>query len=341
MATSKDLREPNDGVANLYLRVQQLRTEAPVPFSRAAIGIKTSGLDCLIQVIRHANSFYWEHPRLPEEEINPILPYAWQDFKLHNNDHELLQSLVAGKKRLVDELRDLVPGDFSFASLAKSSLMNSTLWSSSEWALARKTLDLDTGETGSLGTLTQQGKASLLQYHCHQESNVDLQTFIGGFFMPETSKITVSRHPTFVRVEYLSNPSKPWSIADLRAFNMPLGRVEIGDAGPEFVLPSAWQTYFLVAVVKMRRPEADDHDFVRTYTSDGHPVEMAISWPSFMSDDWSLSDTGGHSYMLFYIKKNGGIQLHHPETSLPAIRRLEMSSAVLSVLDYHRRQAGI
>ncbi|KAH6997287.1 hypothetical protein EDB80DRAFT_896981 [Ilyonectria destructans] len=327
MATSRDLRDLVDRPSEFFMRVQQLRTEPPVPFRQADVGIKTNGLDCLIQLIRHANSFCYEHPRLPEEERNPILPYSWQDFDLPDNDPELFKSMVAGKKRLVDELRTLVPEGFSFASLAKSSLMNSTLWSSLEWALLRGFFDSDTREGLSPGTPTEQGEAGLLQYHCHQESNVSLQKFIDGFFMPkaEKVKIPISWRPRFVRVEYLSNPSKPWSFADLRNFEMPIGTFRKGDAGWKFVLPSSWKDYYLIAVVRMRS-DAPDREFIRTYMRNGQPVAMAQTPSTFMSDDWSLSDTGGHSYMLLYTKTVQVPPIYNPELFAPVASEPKVSS---------------
>ncbi|KAH6971626.1 hypothetical protein BKA56DRAFT_677717 [Ilyonectria sp. MPI-CAGE-AT-0026] len=312
MATSRDLRDMVDRPSEFFMRVQHLRTKPPLLFPPSFVGTKTSGMDCLIQLIRHANSFCREHPRLPEEKRNPILPYSWQDFDLPDNDIELVKSMIADKKRLVNELRTLVPEGFSFASLAKSSLMNRTLWSSWDWALLRGFFDTDTHEGRSPGNLTEQGKVGLLQYHCHQESNVSIQTFINDFFMPKATQIPVSFRPRFVRVEYLSNPSQPWSFADLHTFEMPIGDLQEGDRGQRFVLPASWKDYYLIAAVRMRS-DAQHHDSLQTYTRNGILVKMAQSAASFMTDDWSLGDAGGHCYMLLYMRTFYVPSLYRPE----------------------------
>ncbi|KAF7550744.1 hypothetical protein G7Z17_g5525 [Cylindrodendrum hubeiense] len=325
MDTSNDLRSVNESDPHGWMTRDQLCTEPPHAFKTADIGAETSGLDCLVQVIRHTNSFLLEHYRLDDEGENPILPYAWQDFNIRRKanprlldpDHtdgslawELSQALDT-KKRLLEDLKSKVPGGLSFQILASSSLMNETLWSSTTWDLVQAKINMETAQLVVESTRLQRGESGLLRYHCDQHSNVDIQTFIYDVFQRSRSEVLISRRPEFMRVEYLSNPHEPHHIDALRNFQVPLCSFEEDD------VPYEEQWYSLVAVVRMREFDTG-RDFVRTYSEGGYPVQMVQSPITFISDKWRINDKGGHSYMLFFVRAAMPVPLSPPETLGPA-----------------------
>ncbi|KAH7134643.1 hypothetical protein B0J13DRAFT_641236 [Dactylonectria estremocensis] len=187
-------------------------------------------------------------------------------------------------------------------------MMNKSLWSSEPWRLFRAFWNV---QTGRATLVAHPGESGLLKYHCDQDSNVGIHTFIDQTFL-ESRPMPLCLGPDFIRVEYRSNPESPHHIDALRSFRVPLGRLESIEGQTNFRIPYWDDRYSFIAVVRMKSTTSA-HDYVRTYSSSGQPVPMAQYPATYMSNEWRMNDLGGVSYMMFFLRVNEVFNVAAPE----------------------------
>ncbi|KAH7121631.1 hypothetical protein EDB81DRAFT_891199 [Dactylonectria macrodidyma] len=100
----------------------KLRKEPLIAYPESLVGAETSGIDCLVQVIRHTH------------------------FDPSSSDDQTKERRVKAKKQFVSLLKVEIQclGDqeqLSFLNLAESYIMANTLWSSSTWLAAQSLQD--------------------------------------------------------------------------------------------------------------------------------------------------------------------------------------------------------
>ncbi|KAF5557956.1 hypothetical protein FPHYL_7551 [Fusarium phyllophilum] len=129
---------------------------------------ETSGVDCLVNVIRHTNTLFENSEQ--REEGNPLLTYAWQPFFPREVDEELTNHRIATKRRVLEHLKDRISETLTFEECCNSDLMNKTLWSSYNWLLYQ----YNHPGTSTVEARRQGAIASLIEYDCRQNSNLSL-----------------------------------------------------------------------------------------------------------------------------------------------------------------------
>lgn len=143
-----------------------LQSSPPLDVSNRRVGLPAKGLDCLVRVIR---IYYSTQVTLSDdaftseirqqEKDNPVLEYAWQDFEQYGRGptDELKNKHAEAKKSILLAMgltEHSPPEAFTFLSLARSDIMNNTLWSRPQFRLYTRGLETVV-DPGSGSTLWQ------------------------------------------------------------------------------------------------------------------------------------------------------------------------------------------
>lgn len=272
----------------------------------------TSGLDCLAHLIRHCNALLGSTSSTQLEELNPLLYYAWQDFR-PSRDGQIDRKGIDGR------MHRLLPAYVSFKDYSESDLMNSTIWSSTEWTLL---FDPVTPQNGRLTQDHRQArqelaKASLIEFDCTQNKNLQLQEVVDRHLLERDGRILAPQPPNFIRVRYSSHASDPLPFSGLVAFK--LDPVEI-DRPNDHVSQRPTLDYSLVAVVRMRK-NPQGRDCIKTWTPMGYPTELEET--NIISRLWSVSH-GNLRFMLVYAqstRKPGYFVEHYDKADIGDIPR--------------------
>ncbi|KAF5606531.1 uncharacterized protein FSUBG_5928 [Fusarium subglutinans] len=228
---------------------------------------ETSGVDCLVNLIRHTNALFNNKSSEQREEGNALLTYAWQAFFPREVDEELTSHRIALKRGVLEHLKDRISGTLTFEDCCNSDLMNKTL--------------------------RQRAIASLIEYDCRQNPNLSLQRAADQHCaLQKTKDFLVLKEPDFARVLYHSHAENPKPFSDLLEFDLvvPDERAAVynGSSCP----------FSLISVVRMR-DTIHERDYMRIYDDGGIPV-MQIESATQTPPIHSLSSKGGHSYLLVF-----------------------------------------
>ncbi|KAF4468936.1 X-pro dipeptidyl-peptidase [Fusarium albosuccineum] len=308
-----DLRVLLPGERGIPERQHRLMHDTPPALD--ATDADSSGLDCLVRLIRHYNALDPHHEPTKEEEENPIFAYAWQDFTPISGagQDEVTMQRKNAKRRLIQQLGTVVGDGKTFESYAFSSLMNRAFWSSDAWALPGTKLGFTKDKTWEeIGTFpldylntVEGGSDSLIRYDCRQDATLELQAAVDRHFEPRkdsrgTWRATAifGRKVSFVRVLYLANEIEPRPMADLATFELPFVIAGTDDDG-EPANEESRETLSLVAMVRMRK-EQDSTDYIRTFLPGGIPGWFKGPPKPYVNNSWKVGDPGGQRYMLIY-----------------------------------------
>ncbi|KAF4980335.1 hypothetical protein FZEAL_3652 [Fusarium zealandicum] len=268
----------------------------------------TSGLDCLVYLIRHCNAYLEDYARIREEEANPILVYAWQAMGNIDMSAEEQEQYLAAKLDLLEQLADQGLTAKTFESYFLSELMNVTLWSSVQWNLYRCEFTLpEEGDllcSDSLGR-SEAAATSLIHFDCRRDPSTELQATISQRFKPRKINgqwsVLITNGPNFVRVHYFAHEQQPWPMSELNTFEVPIGDTITDEDGQHHLEMEAGRLQYVLNTVVRVRDTPQGHDCMRTYEPNGRPVLLPIGSPSYVSDDCDVSDRGGHEYFLVYL----------------------------------------
>ncbi|TVY76496.1 hypothetical protein Focb16_v006505 [Fusarium oxysporum f. sp. cubense] len=126
----EDLRKTLSANQTKFELCYRLHTHPSLAFDIPAF--ETSGVDCLVDLIRHTNAMLDNRSSTRREEENPLLAYAWQAFFPREVEKELANHRIAVKRGVLKHLKDCISDKLTFEDYCNSDLMNKTLWSSNE-----------------------------------------------------------------------------------------------------------------------------------------------------------------------------------------------------------------
>ncbi|KAL9573570.1 hypothetical protein ACKAV7_002114 [Fusarium commune] len=159
---------------------------------------QTSGVDCLVNLIRHTNAILDKRSSTQIEEENLLLAYVWQAFFPREVDQELTNHRIT-VKAVLDYLKDRISETLTFEGYCNSDLMNKTLWSSDEWLLYKS----NRSGTSPTEARRQGGVASLIEYDCRLDPGLTLQDAVDNCCTLQQKQIHLElRLPKFVRIRY-------------------------------------------------------------------------------------------------------------------------------------------
>lgn len=289
-----------------------------------------SGVDCMVRVIQHllrclpcelSQRLIRKH-----RKHNFLVDLAIRNFKRNTptqrQDMQVARDIVwrglCGQKLSAN-------GTPTFLEIDKGRLMQSTLWQEHDFQAFHESLvkpfaaesfqtlrtleeypsDLDELRTSNSlffwDTSLHDGFEDMFKEH-FRRTHVDGLHGTYTLFSKESRIARVLLDPTKAE---LKGPG----IAHLR--RMPMAtrrqtrqRCQGGTSGSTvtYSAEDVYVTYSLVAVVRLRN-SPHDHDYVRLYDRNGHPVVPTVpaeECKSYHSDDWSISDQD-HQYMLYYV----------------------------------------
>ncbi|KAG5799669.1 hypothetical protein H9Q69_001299 [Fusarium xylarioides] len=225
---------------------------------------ETSGVDCLVNLIRHTNDMLSEPSMTERQEENPLLAYAWQAFFPRDVDEELTTHRFAVKRGVLEFLSTRIHSTLTFEQCCDSDLMNETKWSSDEWLLY---------ESIRSGSSTEDrrregGAASLIEYDCRQNPNWSLQDAVDSHLASkkEQSHLAMTR-PVFVRVRYHSHADDPKPFGDIVTFHLPT------TGGTAVTDDQVSRPFSLKAIVRMR-DAIGERDYMRPYDHGGVVIDQ-------------------------------------------------------------------
>ncbi|KAF5682945.1 hypothetical protein FCIRC_4665 [Fusarium circinatum] len=250
---------------------------------------ETSGVDCLVNLIRHTNALFNNKSSEQREEGNALLTYAWQAFFPREVDEELTSHRIALKRGVLEHLKDRISGTLTFEDCCNSDLMNKTLWSSDNWLLYQ----CNHPRVSPVEARRQGAIASLIEYDCRQNPNLSLQRAADEHCaLQKTKDFLVLKEPNFARVLYHSHAENPKPFSDLLEFDL-----VVPDERAAVYNGSSCH-FSLISVVRMR-DTVHERDYMRIYDDGGIPV-MQIESATQTPPIHSLSSKGGHSYLLVF-----------------------------------------
>ncbi|KAF7559581.1 hypothetical protein G7046_g4573 [Stylonectria norvegica] len=331
MYTDDDIRSHHDLIQGEFEVRRILQTTFPPPTSTEETGFDTSGLDCLVTIIRHLYGYILVGPYArenneqfaPAEACNPILRYAW---KLFNHENESGTASSDAKKRWADDklqlalnicaingLAELDQHALSFENLVNSDLMMKTFWCHPIFNMFRKErmIQLPDGNLVSRPfTNMEMATRSLLKLDRFRDPTMTLQDLfhqsLGEVATPDGLEQLHPNMPPFVRIVF-SPPAnfdndyeheapgvaqlQALGFYELQGFDMAESLVEDNDESSK---------YHLVATVCMRA-DTEEHDYIRTYMVNGFPIRPSLEGLNFVNYIWRVGKPGNR-YMLFYAR---------------------------------------
>lgn len=310
---------------------QFLMQVAPFSVKPERAGFNTSGLDCLVVLIRRIyccriREQTWNKADFVALEAqNPILQYAWKHFQHQNPDENAKKACAREKRQLLKSLRE--GGDVfdsSFDTLATSTVMNKALWGTIEFVPFRETSRWGPGQDDFLiENLTEReriAKESLLIWDCTSTDSESLQDFINRQFWYEhgprelqagcwrtETRARYSLLPTFVCIRYTPGSDSPRSRRELMEFVMPCDLPHPptrADDDHFFRMRSDTRHYSLAAAVRLRG-DAKECDRVMAFRGDGRKDAFRRMMENISLEDFDV-ETASHSYMLLYAIDSHG-----------------------------------
>lgn len=289
-----------------------------------------SGVDSMVRVIQHLlRSFHRE--------------LAQRLIREHRGDNFLVDLAIRNferdtpvQRQNMQVARDFIwrglcrqklgtSGAPSFVEIDQGPMMQGTLWSEPDFQPFHESL------VKPRGAETFQPLGTLKEY----PSDLDTLRTSHGLFVCDTSVhgsiedmfkkhfqrtyfdgahgtyTLFSNAPTVARLLFNPTKARLEGLSIFHLYRMLMAtrretrqRCEDGRSGSNVVYSGEdnFSTYSLVAVVRLRNSQ-HEHDYVRLYDRNGHPVVPtgpAEDCTSYHSDDWSVSDQD-HKYMLYYV----------------------------------------
>ncbi|EKJ75742.1 hypothetical protein FPSE_03922 [Fusarium pseudograminearum CS3096] len=300
---SSDIRDRYDfDGKDMHIATARLDTYPPL-----WKGSKTSsGIDCLIVVIRRIYSCYVidtdfkdaVHWVAMAEKQNPILRHAWHVF---GNSPDNVARTTEDRKSLEKVLNSLgITPQASFKDICGSSMMNKTFWSHDWFRLSHPPFDTATGKPIDLSP-DEIAKLSTLELDLCKSPDDRLQEVVDKAFGIRTlggvEVGLIPSAPWVVRVLYrVPKMDRIPTIQHLKTMEVPIW-TKCLDRSDLCFRESGRNLYYLMAVVRMRRDGRSD--LVRTYNPTGSNVLFNYTSKYIMSDQWSVVE-GDRTYMLFY-----------------------------------------
>ncbi|KAF5604559.1 uncharacterized protein FSUBG_6862 [Fusarium subglutinans] len=259
----------------------------------------TSGMDCLIVVLRRIYSFAMLAHGVSEdlgwvqesERMNPILGHAWHVFGQGSVEES---NATMARSEVEKTLKDIkLDPNASFYDLCCSSLMNKTFWSKDVFRLSEPPFNTDTGEAINM-SMDDIATSSIVQ--CRDGR---LVFYLALCKWSDIPACFVPSQPWVVRVLFTCTQGQgdKNSFSLRRTLNLPVWE-EI-EEGPTLAFKKGHpMEYNLLAVVRLRDEELGGNDYVRTYSPYGPNIVPEYEPASFMSTEWSVESEG--KYMLFY-----------------------------------------
>ncbi|RBR25201.1 uncharacterized protein FIESC28_02109 [Fusarium coffeatum] len=274
---------------------------------------KSSGIDCLVVIIRHIYCNGMMSPNLDQElewfkdseAKNPILGHAWHVFG--NEKAEIERSTKDRDNVNVDLGRMGFRDPPSFMEICDSNLMNETFWSQDIFRLSHPPVDPTTGDDIPLSA-NEIAELSKLVFIPEAPGSC-IQDVVNQAFGHKKWKgremFVVPHKPWAVRVLYRvdKNLCDVVSIKQLKTLTLPVWNQR---EDVEYVCfeETSRVDYFLMGIVLLREQRGHP-DLVRTYSPFGQNVPGAYETPSYVKDGWSVAESG--TYMLFYGIQNEDI----------------------------------
>ncbi|KAJ4325194.1 hypothetical protein N0V84_003576 [Fusarium piperis] len=322
MDDSNDIRKLHD-VAKAPAAVAWLLQNRPPPTcSDEDVGYDTSGLDCLLIVIRILYSVQLPIYSSTDERLratearNPVLRLAWQNYTYEPGESNIRWAMA--KKEVLDTFRSYEPDlfvvnephsfDTSFERLVGSKLMEETLWCRPEYRLYQHPLI----NAGPNWLMMYQPDGSRINLDPITIDRVAIRDFPEPTFQEHVDAqfgcleqgngpkmLHICNEPSIIRVLYTRDPH-----GDVFPFSTVKNiRVPVADFDGSTYTEVARRPYYtLVAAVAMRDLQGyNPQDFVRTYSPMAHQLIPMPSNPVLDGGEWTLETGEPEEFMLFYL----------------------------------------
>ncbi|KAK7414212.1 hypothetical protein QQX98_006907 [Neonectria punicea] len=308
---TKDLRSVYDIVNDVQAVARVLQTYPPPSTDLW----NTSGLDCLVTVLRHIYSLVAIGPygiaqdpeHLAAERTNPILMYAWTQFK-RPISAEAIRNAGHAKAAVMNKVRDLTGNHLhtiTFEGLCMSKLMDNTFWCRPHFQLfTALQFKADTCEWLPV-TWSARDKArnSILRLDLSEKPGMTLQRLIDNTYglrrIHGVETLCLHNTPLIIRVVFTPGLGRmPSLFSTIRHFNIPMHAGLEPHERVNYVFAPA-VNYGLLAVVRLRAGPRDD-DLIRTYGPGGDYIVPEYEPGGYMASTWSVDEHDGARYMLFF-----------------------------------------
>ncbi|KAM0218056.1 hypothetical protein ACHAQD_006992 [Fusarium lateritium] len=268
---------------------------------------KSSGMDCLIMVLRRIYSHTMLGPDVSaslgwieeSEADNPILGHAWHMFG--EEPDEVKKATTDRQEVEAKLLTKGIKGNATFEELSGSSLMNETFWSQEVFRLTQTPFCINEGHAIEQ-TVDEIANMSLLRFDRRNNPNLSLQEVVDKAFGIQSYKgrdvCFVPSQPWIIRVLYEPNTGveATWPLSEYNSLRVPIWD-EAEDEPTVCFEEIDRSEYCLLAVVRLKHDSKPD--LVRTYSSSGANIVAQYEPSTFISSDWSATEPTG-AYMLFF-----------------------------------------
>ncbi|RSM14831.1 hypothetical protein CDV31_005265 [Fusarium ambrosium] len=319
MDPNNDIRRLHD-VAGAPAAVAWLLQNRPPPkCSEDQVGYETSGLDCLLILIRMLYSVQLpiytsnEHRLLAAEARNPALRLAWQNYTYEPGESQIMWARAKEEVLDVFKAEDPEKFDTSFDRLVDSPLMEETLWCRPEYQLYRYPLvKFGPGRrVVHLPDTYRRRTETIIIDRPLMSSRPTFQQYIDDTFrcreQRDGSKILkMVNEPSILRIPY-SRPSYDdpvFPFSTLKDIYLPVADFD----GETYTEVARRPHYTLIAAVGLRDDEGPFSDLVRTYSPMANQLIPMPSNP-VLDGKWTL-ETGYPDYIMLYYLYMGNVEPH-------------------------------
>ena len=306
-----NLRSQYDLEKDRDLIITHLATTGPPATNPNAVGYETSGLQCLIIVLRRilVNYAYLgldglDQIRDESGAVHPLLELVWRNF-LVDEKPSVNCSPPTSIEVLMKRTMDLSgKNGSSFLDLVECQAMNEQVWSKPDFVLYRPVLQ---EARGWVEETTERYNRHCTFPIAYTAKGSSLQEAIDGKFgirlkKNGTREIWNSNEPSFVRI--LCTVVLPISISDVQSFTMPVGRIEQHPEGHSTYNKDSFRLrYNLIAVVRLRL-EQNEPDLVHTYLTNGKFLQLHTHAPERFNTKWLMEEQGYHDFYLVYARSD-------------------------------------
>ncbi|RSL55670.1 hypothetical protein CEP54_009260 [Fusarium duplospermum] len=345
MDPSNDIRRLHD-VARAPAAVAWLLQNRPPPTcSDEDIEYDTTGLDCLLIVLRMLYSvqlpiYASNDDRLRAAEArNPALRLAWQNYTYESGASRIHWAMV--KKEVLDAFRSHEPDlfdanephslDTSFEKLVGSRLMEETFWCRPEYRLYQHPL-VKIGSNWFVRILSNTSPLNLEPITIDRSNIRDFPepTFqehvdehFGSFEHDGSKMLHICNEPPIIRIRYMREPrGDVFPFSTIKNIRIPVADID----GSTCTEVARRPYYTLIAAVALRDYQGyNPHDLVRTYSPMAHQLIPMPSHPVLDGGDWTLEMGESEEFMLFYLYM-GNVEPHEGYGEF--IRSLDHSETV-------------
>ncbi|CCT72084.1 uncharacterized protein FFB20_10397 [Fusarium fujikuroi] len=306
----EDLRDAFDPVEDRATIRRNLQLYSPpgAQFDSSPQDLETSGLDCLIVLIRWIYSqmlprYFDKEKRKDVEQRNPLLALAWAYIEsdeekiawAHSKQHIL---------KLLNSHHSRQP-ETSFLSLINSPLMKETFWLDNAHFLYRECLIRQHGAQWESADMGPNPAATMVDISTMvvdraQKPNRSFKKFMETPFklLEKRDKqiLKLCAEPAVIRVHYKTRKDlEPFPFSELQNFRVPVYYIDDIDASAPLPLPNLC-LYTLIASVSL----ATDKERIRTYKFLGEEISPCSY--TGRGKRWSLEDKIDGEFMLFYFR---------------------------------------